>query len=88
MSKDEKGNARLSRRELIEKYGAYTAPVVVAMLTPSEVYAHKNGEVYSTVAACTSDTANSVMGAVHGPGRPHCMDGSPGGSNAHPIINL
>jgi len=77
----------LDRRELITKYGAYTAPLVVSMLVPSDAYGHTGGLVYSTVAACGADTANSVMGAMHGPTTNHCMFAGMGGMNAHPIIN-
>lgn len=90
MSKDQTDSqlgTQLDRRELLKKYGPYTAPIVISMLLPSEAYAHKDmSVVYSTVAKCGADPA-SAPGAMHGPTRPHCMFNGGGGANAHDIIN-
>lgn len=77
---------RLNRRELLAKYGPYTAPIVVSMLVPSEAYSHANGQVYSTVAACGADTGASVMGAMHGPTTNHCN--RDGAGMSHPISSI
>jgi hypothetical protein len=55
---DETPVKSISRRELLNKYGAYTAPVVVAMLTPELAYAHMVTAVYSSTAECVGDSAN------------------------------
>lgn len=90
-SKDKEGENTeklISRRKLLEKYGPYTAPIVVSMLVPSQAYAHRDMTVvYSTVAKCGADTGASVMGGNHGPTRPHCMFNGGGGANSHVITN-
>lgn len=73
----------IDRRELLAKYGAYTAPLVVPILLPGDAQAHATMAPYSSLVRCTSDTAASEQMFMHAPGRPHC--GSMG-ANAHPII--
>lgn len=46
----------LNRRELIQKYAAYTAPLVVAMLMPDKAYAHNSMVTYSSTTTCIADT--------------------------------
>ena len=82
---ERKPDLALDRRELLAKYGQYTAPMVVAILTPSNAYGHKTGAVYSKVSDCAADP-QSVMGAMHG-FTPHCMVNGGGGGNAHTITN-
>lgn len=77
---------KLTRRELLNKYGPYTAPLVVSMLIPNRVYSHNNMIPYSTSAACAADTGGGFM---HSPTRTqHCMiNGAAGGMNTHPVTN-
>lgn len=42
----------ISRRRLFEKYGAYTAPVVVSLLLPEQAYAMNGGTAYSSESTC------------------------------------
>ncbi len=59
---------RLSRRDLLTKYGPYTAPVVIALLTPTHVYAdntRKNS--YPTLSACLIGDDHPTMMTVN-----HC----------------
>lgn len=72
----------ISRREILTKYGPYTAPVVISMLSPEAAYGANTGTVYSTSAACVAAPGhNSNM-------RSHCMvDGRVGGSMTHTVIN-
>jgi len=43
---------RLTRREVLKKYGPYTAPVVVSMLMTSHAYAMFMMTTYATLSAC------------------------------------
>ena len=83
---DAKSEEKLARRELLTKYGAYTAPLVVSMLVPSEAYGHNTGQTYSTSASCVADAGG---GNMHGPTMTgHCMiNGAAGGGQTHPVIN-
>jgi len=76
----------LARRELLTKYGPYTAPLVISMLIPSEAYGHNTGQPYSTSATCVADPAGGTM---HGPTMTgHCMiNGAMGGNQTHPVSN-
>lgn len=72
----------VGRRELLQKYGPYTAPVVVSMLVPEVAYGANAGTVYSTSQACVDASMHSVGMANH------CMvDGRAGGSMTHNVIN-
>ena len=53
--KPEEEPTKYTRREIFEKYGPYTAPVVVSMLLPNQVYAHNDGSMWTTVASCQSN---------------------------------
>ena len=77
---------KITRRELLAKYGPYTTPAVVSLLLPSETYGHDNGQVYSTSATCVADSSG---GGMHGPTMTgHCMiNGAMGGGQAHTVIN-
>lgn len=83
---DNSPEERLNRRELLAKYGPYTAPLVVSMLVPEQAYGHNTGQVYSTSASCVADAAG---GNMHGPTMTgHCMiNGAAGGSQTHPVTN-
>ena len=85
MSKKETKD-KINRRELLAKYGPYTAPLVVSMLVPNEVYGHNTGQPYSTSATCVADPDG---GNMHGPTMlGHCMiNGATGGSQTHPVAN-
>ena len=39
----------LNRRDMLKKYGAYTAPLVVSMLVPDQAYAMNNGVALSLI---------------------------------------
>lgn len=86
MSKKE-AKKRIGRRELLAKYGPYTAPLVISMLNPNNTYAHTNMIPYSSVNSCLSDSSASGMSHQPNPQFPgHCMVGGiMGGMNAHPI---
>lgn len=86
MSSEKKPADTLNRRKLLTKYGAYTAPLVVSMLVPSEAYGHNTMQPYSTSQTCADDASG---GSMHGVGmNGHCMiNGVMGGSQAHPVIN-
>ena len=62
-----------ARRALLTKYGPYTAPVVVAMLSPRQAYAH-SGSVVSTIypdtAACIADNNMTMHNMMSQP--MHC----------------
>lgn len=82
----------IARRELITKYGAYTAPVVVSLLCPAKAYSDfgPGGTVYSTASTCQADTAaNSGGSPFHGnTGGRHCMvGGAAGGGSTHTVID-
>jgi len=89
MSNSKEPHSTLSRRALISKYGAYTAPTVVALLNPAQTYAHNDMSItYSTSLACAADSA--AGGSMHLPGiglMGHCMLNNPGGAATHMIIN-
>jgi len=76
----------IARRELLTKYGPYTAPIVVSMLVPQEAFGHNTMQPYSTSATCVADPAG---GNMHGPTMVgHCMiNGNPGGGQTHPVSN-
>lgn len=86
-------SAKIARRELISKYGAYTAPVVVSLLCPATAYADpgmaSGATVYSKASTCQADiAANSGAAPFHGGGGRHCMVGGVGGGgNAHTVID-
>lgn len=72
-----------SRRDLFKKYGPYTAPVVVALLSPQLGYAMNQGAVYSTSAACVADPLGN-----HGTMTRHCqIDGASPGPSGHVVTN-
>jgi len=84
----------LKRRELIGKYGMYTAPVVVSLLVPSKTYSDPGmiggATLYSTASACQADLgANTPAAPFHGgAGGRHCMvGGQTGGGLAHDVID-
>ena len=78
----EKPDETIGRRELLKKYGPYTAPLVVSMLTPEIAYSANAGTVYSTSQACV-DASGHTSGM-----RQHCMvDGRAGGAMTHNVIN-
>jgi len=83
-SSPKESNNAISRRKLIGKYGAYTSPVVVSLLMPSKAYSDVDFQVYSTSAACISDsTAGHTANMLS-----HCMiDGRMGGMNTHPVVD-
>ncbi len=56
----------VSRRELLKKYGVYTAPTLVSLVLSSDAYAMNGGVVYSTLAECQA--AHSGMQMTNG----HC----------------
>lgn len=85
-TKQNESPKRLDRRELLSKYGPYTAPVVISLLLPSQAYGHTADIAYSTVAACAAADVPSGMGN-HGPMTQHCMFGGGGFMNAHDITN-
>lgn len=62
----------LSRREVLKKYGAYTAPVVVSMLLPEQAYGMNGGTAYSSVLTCQAN--HTMRQAMNG----HC-------ASMHPI---
>ena len=54
----------IGRRELLKKYGAYSTPMIVTLLTPKTSYAHYvSGVSYSSTATCFADpgTGHSSM---------------------------
>lgn len=86
LSKDDRLDAEikdtLGRRELISKYGPYTAPVVMCMLLPAEAYATNAGAIYSTSQACVDASGHTVTMSSH------CMvNGRAGGMSTHTVIN-
>lgn len=67
----------LSRRGLLKKYGPYTAPIVVSMLTPEIAYGHNTMSPFSSTATCLADSNHTpTMNR-------HC--GINPGMNAYPI---
>lgn len=93
ISDDKKGNSEgestqtIARRELIRKYGAYTAPVVISLLVPQDAFGHNNAIVYSTSQACVDGSGGPNHQATGG-GLAHCMiDGSAGGRMSHTVTN-
>ena len=74
---------KMGRRELFKKYGPYTAPVVVSLLSPNSGYAMNSGAVYSTSAACVADPLGMHAGMTR-----HCqIDGATPGPSAHEVTN-
>ncbi|HAY45446.1 MAG TPA: hypothetical protein DCY55_04090 [Gammaproteobacteria bacterium] len=53
----------LNRRELLKKYGAYTAPTLVSLVLSSEAQAANGGVVYSSLQLCLD--AHSMQGIDH-----------------------
>ena len=49
----------VSRRDVLKKYGAYSAPAVIALLVPQQTVAMFSGTAYSSLAAC--ETAHGGM---------------------------
>jgi len=45
----------LNRRDMLRKYGAYTAPLVVSMLVPEQAYAMNGMTPYSTIGTCQAN---------------------------------
>lgn len=59
-----------TRREILSKYGAYTAPVVVSLLIPSKTYADgSNMAIYSNATTCAE--SHSMTPAQNSN---HCMN--------------
>ena len=86
----EENDHGISRRKLISKYGTYTAPTVIALLSPAQAYGHIDRSItYSTSLACAADTAGT--GNMHQPPpvglMGHCMLNDSGGSQTHMVIN-
>lgn len=81
-----KAEPLIDRRELFKKYGPYTAPLVIAMLSPETAYSHNSSDVYSTSAKCVADSSG---GNMHGPTMTgHCMiNGASGGGQAHTVTD-
>jgi len=55
----------LNRRELLKKYGAYTAPTVVSLVLSSEAQAANGGVVYSSLQLCLDAHSHSMQGIDH-----------------------
>ena len=73
---------KLNRRELLSKYGSYTAPVVAAMLMPGQAAA--NGGPYSNLDACIAGHGGAGgmgmgMGMVNMMVAGHCTMNGMGG---------
>jgi len=49
----------VTRRDVLKKYGAYSAPAVIALLVPQQTVAMFRGTAYSSLAAC--ETAHGGM---------------------------
>ena len=60
-----KGKPELNRRDMLKKYGAYTAPLVVSMLVPEQAYAMNNGVAYSTVTTCQANHTMNQATNMH-----------------------
>jgi len=53
------------RRDMIKKYGAYTAPVVVSLLAPQHAYGANGGVVYSSASNCINAHTMTPNAAAH-----------------------
>lgn len=81
-------DSSISRRKLISKYGAYTAPTVIALLSPAQAYSHVDRSItYSTSIACAADPAGGSMHQIGSGLMGHCMIANSGGGETHMIIN-
>ena len=67
---------KYTRREIFEKYGPYTAPVVVSMLLPNQVYANNDGSTYTTVASCQANHPLMPNGMPASSGQCQAMHGA------------
>ena len=56
---------KCNRRELLKKYGAYTAPTVIALALPGGAYGHGTTEAYSSLDACLNDPGSNHMSSGH-----------------------
>ena len=53
----------VSRRDVLKKYGAYSAPAVIALFLPQRTVAMFQGTTYSSIAEC--DAAHGGMMSSH-----------------------
>ena len=51
----------VSRRDVLKKYGAYSAPAVIALLVPQQTVAMFSGTAYSSLAACQTAHGGMTM---------------------------
>jgi len=91
MSRKKLYKTSLERRNFLKKYGKYTAPTVVALLTPGKSYTHDARNfpiVYSTTAQCGADTSgNDIDMTMHFATAMHCQGGPGNSMSEHMVIN-